>query len=164
MGRTFRVAMVNEVQVGAYERPDQAEDVGQEWLIVERRGAEGEVLLVSDGSHTVMTEEAPAELSARNTIVAVLAEAGATPRFLIVRHPPAGLDVPGSFFPADGFVELRGEAPALQLRAVGRHAHRDVASGGVIARRDVPDPTAEEPDDTANWHFTAAQRRWAQPS
>jgi len=164
MDRTFRIAMANDLRLGPYARPHQAADAGKEWLIVERRGAEGEVLLVSDAGRIEAAEEAPAELVARNTIVAVLAEAGVEPLFLIVRHLPAGLAVPGSFFPADGFVQLRGEAPALALLAVGRHAHRNVVVGGVVEQRDVPDPTAEDPDDTANWHFTAVQRRWAQPS
>lgn len=163
-GKTFRVAMANALRVGPYERPDQAANAGTEWLIVERRGAESEFLLISDAGRKVTTDAAPAQLKAINTLVAILAEAGDAPRFLIVRHLPAGLSVPGSFFPGEGFVELQGEAPELGLIAVGRHAHRNFETDGAIEHRDVPDPTADYPDDTANWHFTAVQRPWAHQS
>lgn len=161
----FRVAMFNQLRLGPYDAPHVSAAPNQEWLIVERSGADGEYLLVSDGRSDAEVDDgpAPADLVPGNTLVALLAKtkAGTDPivQFIFVRHPPVGLVVGGTFFPADGFaeiVEINGE---LRLSAVGRHFHTRGECCGDVVLHDVCDP-APGAGGGVNWHFDAEQRPW----
>ncbi|MEM7695234.1 MAG: hypothetical protein AAF318_12350 [Pseudomonadota bacterium] len=158
---TFRVAMANRLRLGPYSDPASTGDRGAEWLIVERVGALGEVLFVSDTApcNGLTQGAAPPGLAPKHTLVALLAEDDETPKFLIVRQRPAALPTPGLFFPADGCVRLTGHHGRLGLRAFGRHAHSRGTRSGATVLIDVPDP-APAAEGAVNWHFEAEQRPW----
>lgn len=159
---TFRVAMCNSLRLGPYASPHLTGAPVDEWLIVQRTASDPTVLVISD---TGTPKDGPAEtapdgLSPQLSIVALLAQDdGQTRRFLMVRHLPDGLNVPGTFFPADGFAELTGSAGAMRLRAFGRHAHRVDTVNGRPVLHDLPDPDPDE-QNARNWHFDAEERPW----
>ncbi|MEM7695260.1 MAG: hypothetical protein AAF318_12480 [Pseudomonadota bacterium] len=157
----FRVAMANRLRVGPYGAPARTGEPGPEWLIVERLGAGGEILFISDttASGGAVDGDAPMGLAPLHTLVALLAEPSDTPEFLIVRQRPAALQTPGIFFPGDGCVRLSGGEGDLGLTAFGRHAHSRGTLNGATVLNDVPNP-APAAEGAINWHFAAQQRPW----
>lgn len=162
MKNSFRIAMCNSLRLGPYQRPDASDRSALEWLIVGRSGPDGEILTISDTGtpKSSDSEDAPDALSENNSIVGLLAEPGEDmPKFLLVRHMPPGLTVPGTFFPADGAAELTQGPDGLRLRVFGRHAHRVEQVDGKLILHDVPSP--QPPFENAfNWHFDAEERPW----
>ncbi|MBR9891373.1 hypothetical protein GYB14_06730 [bacterium] len=163
---SFRIAMFNELTTGPYARPDQVDRTGTEWLIVERSGPGGTILQVSDGAGSAEPPDgsAPADLTARNTLVGILAEDDLSDpvnvRFLFVRVLPPATKTDGVFFPADGYAELAlTEDGVISLHAVGRHFHTTGAVGGATVLADVPYP-AQGAQGGLNWHFDATRRPW----
>ncbi|SNR76968.1 hypothetical protein [Puniceibacterium sediminis] len=159
----FRIAMCNSLRIGPFGTPHSAQAAGQEWLIVSRSGPEGALLQISDTgvAKSPDSDEPPADLSERNTILALLAEPDASaPQFLMVRHLPPGVQVAGTFFPADGAARLTQGEQGLGLKAFGRHAHTSGMTVGRLILHDIPDP-APSYDAAVNWHFDAEERRFA---
>lgn len=159
---TFRIAMLNMLRIGPYDTPHLTNPPVQEWLIAARSGPNGVFLTISDTASPVEGEAvaAPEELSEQNSIVAILAEDRAdAPQFLLLRQLPAGVTVPGRFFPADGLAELRKEGAQLTLVAIGRHAHSRGSVDGQAVLHDIPHP-APNADGALNWHFAAKERAW----
>ncbi|MGC4410933.1 hypothetical protein D4A92_22975 (plasmid) [Rhizobium rosettiformans] len=158
----FRIAMLNSLRVGPYDAPHQTNAPVEEWLIAERRGPAGEYLIISDTATPVArdTQAAPDNLSEQNSIFAILAENSADrPQFLMLRHLPAGVTVPGRFFPADGMAVVHMDGSKLQLTAIGRHAHSRGSVDGESVLYDVPHP-APNAEGALNWHFLAQQQAW----
>ena len=156
LASNFRVAMHNTIAMATYSRPDLTNPPGNEWLIVERSGADGEVLTISDagGASSTPPATAPAGLAENNSMYGVLlheGEIGNDAVFLLVRHLPTGGVVPGSFFPVDGYARVSETCAGLHLRVAGRHAHD---AGG----NDIPDPG---PGVGFSWHFDAWRVVWS---
>ncbi len=156
LANNFRVAMHNTIAMASYLRPDLTNPPGNEWLIVERSGADGEVLTISDAGSAPDTRpaSAPDGLAENNSMFGVLLhenEIGNDAVFLLVRHLPAGAAVPGSFFPADGYARVSETCGGLHIRTAGRHAHD---GGG----NDIPDPA---PGQGISWHFDAWRLVWS---
>ena len=152
----FRVAMHNTIAMATYDRPDLTNPPGNEWLIVERSGADGEVLTISDagGAPETPPAAAPDGLVENNSMFGVLLHENEIDNdavFLLVRHLPASGSVPGSFFPADGYARVSETCSGLHLRSAGRHAHDG-------AGNDIPDPG---PGQGFSWHFDAWRRVWS---
>ncbi|WP_422370152.1 hypothetical protein [Hoeflea sp.] len=166
MKNSFRIAMCNSLRLGPYQEPDASDRTALEWLIVERSGPDGKILTISDTGtpKSSDSEDAPDGLSENNSILGLLAEADeAAHRFLLVRHSPPGVTVPGTFFPADGTAQFTQGPDGLRLRVFGRHAHRAEQVNGKLVLHDVPFP--QPPFDNAlNWHFDADERRWVNAS
>lgn len=159
VARNLRVAMHNILALAPYERPDNRGGPLIEWLVVERSGADGERLTISDAGSAPSTApaDAPSGLTPNNTMYGLLLhenEIGDDAVFLLARHLPAGVTVEGSFFPADGYARLSSYCFGLQLRAAGRHAHDG-------AGQDIPDPA---PGEGLSWHFDAKRVRWVNES
>lgn len=161
----FKIAMLNRLRLAPYEQPHIRSDASDEWLIVERTGADGTVLFISDAGFTTppQGDNPPADLAPRNTIVGLLARpelSGEEPhgsRYLLVRHNSTGLAVPGTFFPADGYAELNSESGQLRLLAFGRHAHSSGWDGSTTVHHDIPYPAPAMPG-AITWHFEATER------
>ncbi len=156
LATSFRVAMHNTIAMASYDRPDLTNPPGNEWLIVERSGADGEVLTISDAGSAPGTPPAtaPDGLAENNSMFGVLLhenEIGNDAVFLLVRHLPASGAVPGSFFPADGYARVSETCAGLHLRSAGRHAHDG-------AGNDIPDPA---PGQGFSWHFDAWRVVWS---
>lgn len=158
----FRVAMLNRITLASYYTPSVPDQSGWEWLIVERAGP---VLTISDataparGSET----EAPADLSANNTLASVLIETSTRrDTFLFMRHLPPPAESEGNFFPADGYAVLGlNQAGNLKLSAHGRHSLLSELRGGKPIFIDVPIPP-ESFSGARTWHFNATQKPWSQ--
>ena len=162
IAETFRTPMLNTLRVGPYDSPHRTNPPVQEWLIAARSGAGGIYLIISDTASPVEGGgmSAPDALKERNSIVAVLAEDRENaPQFLMVRHLPAGVSIPGRFFPADGMAELREDRTGLRLAAFGRHAHSRGSIDGQMLLHDIPNP-APNAEGALNWHFAADERPW----
>lgn len=158
----FRVAMLNALRTGPYATPYQTSPPVPEWLVATRSGPGGTYLFISDTATSVEgdTNSAPESLSEQNSIVAILAEDRADAlQFLMVRHLPATVTVPGRFFPADGMAELRKDGARLRLTAFGRHAHSRGSIDGQAVLHDIPHP-APNAEGALNWHFAAEERPW----
>lgn len=152
----FKIAMYNTIAMASYDRPDLTNPPGSEWLIVERSGADGEFLTISDAGYVgdPPPASAPAGIVENNSMCGVLLhedESGEDAVFLLVRHLPPGGSVPGSFFPADGYARMSHTCAGVLLRAAGRHAHD--SSGD-----DIPNPG---PGEGFSWHFDAEKVSWA---
>lgn len=164
VAKIFRVAMLNSLRIGPYNIPHQTRTAAPEWLIVSRSGNTGEFLTISDtaSSASQSSEVVPLELSEQNSIVAMLAESSPdNPQFMVVRHLPSDIKVPGRFFPADGMAELLSADGKIVLRAFGRHAHSRGSLNGSMILHDIPDP-APNAEGAINWHFVAREVAWAQ--
>lgn len=162
IAEAFRIAMLNTLRIGPYDTPYQANPPVQEWLIVTQSGAGGVYLIISDTASPVEGNgiSAPDDLSEQNSIVAILAENRANaPQFLMLRHLPTSVSVPGRFFPADGMAELRKDCTGLRLAAFGRHAHSRGSVDGQTLLHDIPNP-APNAEGALNWHFAAEERPW----
>ena len=74
LATSFRVAMHNTIAMASYDRPDLTNPPGNEWLIVERSGADGEVLTISDAGTAPGTPPAtaPDGLAENNSMFGVL--------------------------------------------------------------------------------------------
>ena len=159
LATNFRVAMHNNISFASYTRPDQTNNPGNEWLIVERSGADGEVLTISDagGAGPSPPASAPDGLTENNSMYGLLLhenEIGNDAVFLLVRHIPPGGTVPGTFFPVDGYARVSEPCSGLQLRAAGHHAHD-------AAGNDIPNPG---PGVGFSWHFDARRVPWTPES
>ena len=162
IAETFRTAMLNTLRIGPYDTPYQTNPPVQEWLVAARSGPGGVYLIISDTANPVEGGgmSAPDDLNEQNSIVAVLAEARAdATQFLMLRHLPTRVSVPGRFFPADGMAELRKDSTGLRLAAFGRHAHSHGSVDGQTLLHDIPNP-APNAEGALNWHFAAEERPW----
>lgn len=160
--KTFRTAMLNTLRVGPYDTPHLTNPPVREWLISARSGPGGVTLIISDTAIPVEGDatSAPDDLSEQNSILAILAEDRADAlQFLMVRHLPASVTVPGRFFPADGMAELRKDGTRMRLTAFGRHAHSRGSVDGQAVLHDIPHP-APNAEGALNWHFAAEERPW----
>lgn len=158
----FRTAMLTTLRLGPYDTPYQTNLPVQEWLIAARSSAGGIYLVISDTACPVQDDGilAPDDLSEQSSIVTVLAEERFEARqFLMLRHLPAGVSVPGRFFPADEMAELRKDGAGLQLAAFGRHAHSRGKFNGQAVLYDISHP-APGAEGAINWHFAAEERSW----
>ncbi len=157
---SFKVAMHNVIAMAGYFTPHNANAPGNEWLIVERSGDSGEIITISDagGAPSNPPAEAPSSLVEINSMYGVLLyEEDKEAAFLLVRHLPAGAQLPGMFFPADGCVRLTEDCKGFFMRASGRHAFD-------VNRNDIPNPLppyAQQPGDSIfAWHFDAKRVNW----
>lgn len=164
--KSFRIAMLNRLRLAPYERPSAAGAPSNEWLILERTGANGTTLFISDtaSSEPGIEDDAPQSLKERNTIVGLLASpapncASSTEKFLLIRHNRTGIAPAGVFFPADGFAEIRSESGAIVLHAIARHAHSIGRLNNTNVHHDVPEP-APSAQGAVTWHFEACERPW----
>lgn len=157
LDKSFKVAMHNVIAMAGYFTPHNTNPPGNEWLIVERTGASGEIITISDAGPAPSTtpSDAPASLVENNSMYGVLLyEEDREAVFLLVRHLPTGASVPGSFFPADGCVRLTESCNGFFMRASGRHAHD-------ASRNDIPDPPPGGGPGIFAWHFDAKRVNWA---
>jgi len=110
-----------------YLYPNKTDFEGDEWLIVERFGNDGEFLTVSDTKSNSNCEDSPQvpnNLEAKQTMLCILVEETENEcRFLMVRRNDYKLKVDGKYFPVDGYALISLEEEKLVLHAGGRHIH-----------------------------------------
>ena len=159
----FVVAMRGIVTICEYDRPTAGLRTTPQWLIVSRWGADGEFLTVSSAGPIAADEQRPpAALAPHNTLVGLLLSEDCDEletTFLLVRRLPAGVNVAGTFFPADGYARVCGPVEQLRMVSEGRHAHSRGTRGGAVIINDVPDPAPDAPG-TLSWHIRSERQHW----
>jgi hypothetical protein len=141
MDTYYKIAMLNNLHMGSYWRPWNMEDLGLEWLIIERFGKFGEHLLCSDAgqdagqSRTAMFDNnnelkldipkaAPDNIKPKNTCYAILIEENSIEKratFALGRKLPDGVKVEGQFFAATGLLQIIEKNNKLYLYSTGRN-------------------------------------------
>jgi hypothetical protein len=81
-----------------------------------------------------------------------------TSTFLLVRQLPGGIELAGTFFPADGYVLLQ-DHDDIHLVCKARYSHSCGWQNGKEIRKDIPDP-APSSAEAMSWHIEAARRDW----
>lgn len=157
----FVVAMAATINVARYERPTEVLRPVKKWAIVSRFGPESEYLTLSTAAALLPEQvEAPIGLVPSKTVFGILlSETERESMFLLVRHLPRGVNVAGTFFPAEGYAQLGGTMAQLSVRIEGRHAHSHGRLNRQDVRYDVPDPAPGAKWAMA-WHVDAVHRPW----
>jgi hypothetical protein len=158
----FVVAMAAEIDLARYEQPTSILRRIRRWLVVSRLGPDGGHLTLSESgvlSHT--PNEAPIGIQPTKTLVGILLSEGegATCTFILARKRPDGLQLAGTFFPAEGYVHLLGPIDSLRLQAAGRHAHSRGRHEGREVRNYIADPAPNSKLAIA-WHINATRKPW----
>lgn len=154
--------MAATIRVARYERPTEIVRSLKRWTIVSRFGHSGEHLTLSVADIWLSEHgDAPIGICPGRTALAILlSEHDDETLFLLVRHLPHGINVAGSFYPAEGYLRLRGGARDLQLVCEGRSAHSRGLLDGQDVRFDVPEP-APGAKWAMSWHIDAVRRPWS---
>lgn len=158
----FVVAMAAEIDLARYEQPTSILRRIRRWLVVSRLGPDGSHLTLSEsGLLSDAQTEAPIGIQPTKTFVGILFskrnETSCT--FLLARQRPDGMQLAGTFFPAEGYVHLRGPIEALRLYAEGRHAHSRGRHEGREVRNYIADPAPNSKLAMA-WHVDATRKPW----
>ena len=158
----FVVAMAATISIARYERPSEILRPISRWTIVTRLGPENEYLPLSTAAAIQPGQtEAPIGLSPTNTVFGILlSETESESMFLLLRHLPRGVNIAGTFFPAEGYAQLGGSFDQLHVRIGGRHAHSHGRLNAQDIRYDVPDPAPGSKWAMA-WHVDAVHRPWS---
>jgi len=100
----FVVAMAATISLARYERPSEVLRPIRKWTIVSRFGPENEYLTLSTAAAMQPEQtEAPIGLAPTKTVFGVLlSETEHESMFLLLRHLPRGVNIAGTFFPAEG--------------------------------------------------------------
>ena len=163
LAKAFVVAMGAEIARSDYAKPTLIRSRSREWLIACRWGPEGEYLSIA----TAGTMQNPGERAAPDAIApvhslfGVLAsecEKDAASTFLLVRQLPGPIELAGTFFPADGFVQLQ-QRERLGLTCRTRYSHSCGWLDGREVRKDIPDPAPFSAEAMA-WHIKAERCEW----
>ncbi len=157
----FCISMINTLRRGPYDAPYLSGDSKTEWLIVERTGPDGSILMVSEidiPKGTAPSVPSP-DLRPKHTMVALLAECGSDDRtcnFLALRNPLPDVTTRATFFPTEGSLVLRKSDRGIRLLAFGRCAHSRGFQAGQGVLHDVPAPPPY-PEGAFSWHFDATE-------
>lgn len=81
-------------------------------------------------------------------------------QFIVLRHLPEGLQIPGCFFPADDAATLTDSGSVLGLIPIGRNAHGRGAEGDSVILHVTPNP-ALNAKGAINRCFSTEERPWA---
>jgi len=125
MEKRFKKIMCNKISVGTYLKPWENRQ-GGEFLIVERLGEKGEFLLVSDTNiqGDCKDREVPNTIKNNQTMLCILVkEFENEAYFMMVRKNDYGLNIPGKYYPVDGFAKISFLNQKIELIDGGRHIH-----------------------------------------
>ena len=158
----FRVAMLAEVETGAYNGLSQFSEPHRSWIIVSRRSQGGSVLTLGlAGAVGPKDDErmAPKMLRPATTRYAQLFhKADDLVEFMFLRNLPRNDDVEGVFEPSEGYARFEPHADGPRLLAFGRCANRMERRSGVPVLTDIPNP----PSATGiSWRLSARRIPWA---
>ena len=138
MEKRFKKIMCNKISFGTYLEPWENRQ-GGEFLIIERLGEKGEFLLISDTNYNMecKNREIPSDIKHKNTMLCILLkELENEAYFLMVRRNDYGLEIPGKYYPVDGFAKISTKEDKIELMAGGRHIH-SFPDGGDVPYYDV---------------------------
>jgi hypothetical protein len=163
LAKAFVVAMAADIARSDYAKPTLIRSRSREWLIACRWGPDGEYLSIATAG--AMPDPrgvtAPDVIAPIHSLFGVLvseSETEAASTFLLVRQLPGPIELAGTFFPADGYVELR-QRETIRLVCKIRYSHSCGWLDGKEIRKDIPDPAPSSAEAMA-WHIEATRRNW----
>src|SRR5260370_36340360 len=126
-----------------------------------RGGPEGEYLQTATAGPLaeLLAQAAPQAIKPIHSLCGVLvSETDSTSTFLLVRQLPVGIELAGTFFPADGYVLMQRHED-IHLVCKTRYSHSCGWLDGKEIRKDIPDP-APSSAEAMSWHIEASRRDW----
>jgi hypothetical protein len=161
--KAFVVAMAADIARSDYAKPTLIRSRSREWLIACRWGPDGEYISIATAGP--ITDPfglvAPQTIAPIHSLFGVLvseSETDSTCTFLLVRQLPVGIELAGTFFPADGYVLLQ-QHDDIHLACKTRYSHSCGWLDGREVRKDIPDPAPSSAEAMA-WHIEARRRDW----
>ena len=161
--KSFVVAMAADIARSDYAKPTLIRSRSREWLIACRWGPDGEYLSIATAG--AMLDSAgmapPNAIAPIHSLFGVLvseSESEAACTFLLVRQLPGPIELAGTFFPADGYAQLR-QRETLSLTCRTRYSHSCGWLDGREVRKDIPDPAPSSAEAMA-WHIEAKRCDW----
>lgn len=163
LAKAFVVAMAADIARSDYAKPTLIRSRSHEWLIACRWGPDGEYLSIAMAGAMPDPRgiSAPDSIAPIHSLFGVLvseSETQAASTFLLVRQLPGPIELAGTFFPADGYVELR-QRETIRLVCKIRYSHSCGWLDGKEIRKDIPDPAPSSAEAMA-WHIEATRRNW----
>jgi hypothetical protein len=163
LAKALVIAMAADIARSDYAKPTLIRSRSREWLIACRWGPEGEYLSIATAGPITepLALSAPQAITPIHSLFGVLVAESATQStstFLLVRQLPGGIELAGTFFPADGYVLLQ-DHDDIHLVCKARYSHSCGWQDGKEIRKDIPDP-APSSAEAMSWHIEAARRDW----
>src|ERR1700710_2740662 len=163
VAKSFVVAMAADIARSDYAKPTLIRSRGREWLIACRWGPDGEYLSIATAGPLAepLAQVAPPAIKPIHSLFGVLiseSQRESTSTFLLVRQLPGGIELAGTFFPADGYVLMQQDED-INLVCKARYSHSCGWLDGREIRKDIPDP-APSSAEAMSWHIEASRRDW----
>ncbi len=155
------IAMAADIARSDYAKPTLIRSRSREWLIACRWGPDGEYLSIATAGASAdsLSQVAPQAIKPVHSLFGLLvSETESTSTFLLVRQLPGGIELAGTFFPADGYA-LMQQREDIHLVCKARYSHSCGWLDGKEIRKDIPDP-APSSAEAMSWHIEATQRDW----
>jgi hypothetical protein len=163
LAKALVIAMAADIARSDYEKPSLIRSRSREWLIACRWGPDGEYLSIATAGALAepLAQVAPRAIKPIYSLFGVLiseSQRDSASTFLLVRQLPGGIELAGTFFPADGYV-LMQQREDFDLVCKARYSHSCGWLDGKEIRKDIPDP-APSSAEAMSWHIEAARRDW----
>src|SRR6202051_4768445 len=163
LAKSYLLAMAADIARSDYAKPAVIRSRSSEWLIACRWGPDGEYLSIATAGAIPDPRgaTAPDAIAPIHSLFGVLvseSETQAASTFLLVRQLPGPIELAGTFFPADGYVELQ-HRETIRLVCKIRYSHSCGWLDGREIRKDIPDPAPSSAEAMA-WHIEATRRNW----
>jgi hypothetical protein len=163
LAKAFVIAMAADIARSDYAKPTLIRSRSREWLIACRWGPDGEYLSIATAGPLAepLAHVAPQAIKPIHSLLGLLvseSETDSTSTFLLVRQLPGGIELAGTFFPADGYVLMQRHED-IHLVCKTRYSHSCGWLDGKEIRKDIPDP-APSSAEAMSWHIEASRRDW----
>ena len=163
LAKALVIAMAADIARSDYAKPTLIRSRSREWLIACRWGPDGEYLSIATAGPIAEPNAlaAPQGIAPIHSLFGVLiseSETDSTSTFLLVRQLPEGIELAGTFFPADGYVLLQ-QHDDIHLVCKARYSHSCGWLNGREIRKDIPDP-APSSAEAMSWHIEATRGDW----
>lgn len=163
LAKALVIAMAAEIARSDYAKPTLIRSRSREWLIACRWGPEGEYLSIATAgliaeSHALAAPQAITPIHSLFGLLVSESETQSASTFLLVRQLPGGIELAGTFFPADGYVLMQDHGD-IQLACKARYSHSCGWLDGKEIRKDIPDP-APYSAEAMSWHIEATRCDW----
>ena len=163
LAKALVIAMAADIARSDYAKPTLIRSRSREWLIACRWGPDGEYLSIATAGPLAepLAHVAPQAIKPIHSLLGLLvseSETDSTSTFLLVRQLPGGIELAGTFFPADGYVLMQRHED-IHLVCKTRYSHSCGWLDGKEVRKDIPDPAPSSAEAMA-WHIEAKRCNW----
>jgi hypothetical protein len=163
LAKALVIAMAADIARSDYAKPTLIRSRSREWLIACRWGPDGEYLSIATAGPLAepLGLVAPQAIKPIHSLFGLLvseSETDSASTFLLVRQLPGGIELAGTYFPADGYVIVQ-QHDDIRLVCKARYSHSCGWLDGREIRKDIPDP-APSSAEAMSWHIEASRRDW----